>query len=83
MMHVVSYRRAGEEEEQAFCERNFLSPSSLRMSAEARVSCVAGRRGYSFDVVFIICLQEQLKQVLIESSFPEGLFIVCFFLLPS
>ncbi len=39
-MHCVSLccRREGEEAEVSFCDSNFLSLSSLRMSGEARVS---------------------------------------------
>ena len=35
----VFRRHAGEEAEIAFCDNNYLSLSSLRMSGEARVSC--------------------------------------------
>ena len=50
-------RNDGEDAERAFCDSNFLSMSSLRMSAEARVGgrgrCGCGMWGYQCVYIFL------------------------------
>ena len=64
-------RENGEGAQQSYCDSNFLSLSSLRMSGEARVSGCG--RGCDLVMRLFANLQDQLKQLLISASFPEGI----------
>ena len=75
-------RSQGDHAEWLFCSSNHINQSSLRMTGEARVR--GGGRGggggggerermrQKLIVLFIHCLQQQLKDILLSAGFPEG-----------